>query len=784
VPKRPASFRGLSTKSAGGPASSEPKGFTTQTTPPEVEGQHIYPRVTEAVAEATFNPGGMESTYYFEYGATESYGFSTVAKTVPAGGLPTTVKTTIFGLQEASEYHFRVVIDNEDGSVQGPDRAFVTKSAPGTESGCANDVIRSEQHAYLLPNCRAYELVSPPDKNGGNLDWGIQSSADGSHFGALGSASFAEPKSNFLNAPYVSERRADGWLTKNLAPYLLAGMGLNGFVMGGTFSDDVTKAVVHTQASPDEPTVRTIFVDDLLGNETWVTPPTQPSEPLRAKLLAGLSADASHIFFASQQNFGTQPLPAGFQDRQLWEWHDGEIRLASVLPDGSMPAKGATAGLGRNEILSSTTSVAVILPEPTVVSDDGSKLFFKAVYNGVQQLFVRKDGTQTATLSLSQKPGSIGEPATQPVWIGAAEDGSRALFSSTSELTADATPGGGIYQYDLDTDELHFLTPSSSGGVGLEGVSEVTEDGERVYFVSTTELVPGAGEAGGHNLYVADRSGVRFIAVLAALDGQDWNRQFGAAGNLTAQATPDGDHFAFQSARPLTGYDNDGQVEVFKWDYLDGSLTCVSCGPLGSTAEGDASILSNPIVPNTGNTFNGQLQLSRPRVFSADGSHVFFQTRDSIDPRDTNGKYDVYEWDEGRVSLISGGVGNYDSQIIDNSADGGDVFFATNDTLAPQDIDGGAGDIYDARVNGGFRPPGTESPPCEGGDCQGGANFVPRFVKPATSQLNTAGNSKAVKLRRALRACAKKKTKKVRKRCRAAAKKRYSDSSKTKGSNR
>src|SRR5262245_26711650 len=46
--------------------------------------------------------------------------------------------------------------------------ALLGSSAPPADAagGCANETLREEQHSTYLPDCRAYEKVSPADKNG------------------------------------------------------------------------------------------------------------------------------------------------------------------------------------------------------------------------------------------------------------------------------------------------------------------------------------------------------------------------------------------------------------------------------------------------------------------------------------------------------------------------------------------------------------------------------------------------------------------------------------------
>jgi hypothetical protein len=121
---------------------------------------------------------------------------------------------------------------------------------------------------------------------------------------------------------------------------------------------------------------------------------------------------------------------------------------------------------------------------------------------------------------------------------------------------------------------------------------------------------------------------------------------------------------------------------------------------------------------------NGSAAFYRPRVLSAGGNRVFFDSDDRLLTPDTDSRPDVYEWEAGGVGdctrqpgclgLISGGRGE-GGRFLDASADGGDVFFLTGDSLVGTDP--GSIDVYDYRVEGGFSEP--EAPfACKGDACQ------------------------------------------------------------------
>jgi hypothetical protein len=115
-----------------------------------------------------------------------------------------------------------------------------------------------------------------------------------------------------------------------------------------------------------------------------------------------------------------------------------------------------------------------------------------------------------------------------------------------------------------------------------------------------------------------------------------------------------------------------------------------------------------------------------------DDGRLFFDTTEPLAPRDLDNREDVYEWANGKVDLISTGVSQFDSALLSASADATDVYFFTRDSLVPQDTNGELVKIYDARANGGFPylPPPV---PCKASDeCHG-----PGSATPPTPNINS-----------------------------------------------
>ncbi len=300
----------------------------------------------------------------------------------------------------------------------------------------------------------------------------------------------------------------------------------------------------------------------------------------------------------------------------------------------------------------------------------------------------------------------------------------------------------------------------------VQGVAGMSEDASRIYFVSNEALAAGA-EEGGSNLYLREGGEERFVTALpdAALLISPVSQ---APFRRSARVTPDGEQIVFMSSGSLSGYDNTDAAsgkadqEVFLYDTSAkggaGELLCVSCNPSGSRPQGRRISIngSEPWVAATIPTWTSQIHATR--VISEDGSRVFFNSYDSLSPRDVNGKADVYQWqrpgagscDEadatyfaaaaGCVDLISTGTNPEDSVYVDSSASGADVFFKTYESLVDKDPD--LFDVYDARISGGTPatippvicdPEGITGPPCQS------PGPAPGALAPA-SELPSAGN--------------------------------------------
>ena len=128
--------------------------------PPVIESESVT-NVTGDSAQLTaqVNPEGEETTYHFEYGTTVAYGQSTPEhSSIGAGSTGQTALAQIQGLLPATTYHYRVVASNsqsQPGGTPGEDQTFTTQPIGGE---------------LKLPDDRAWELVSPPSKQGATIE--------------------------------------------------------------------------------------------------------------------------------------------------------------------------------------------------------------------------------------------------------------------------------------------------------------------------------------------------------------------------------------------------------------------------------------------------------------------------------------------------------------------------------------------------------------------------------------------------------------------------------------
>jgi phosphodiesterase/alkaline phosphatase D-like protein/sugar lactone lactonase YvrE len=123
---------------------------------------------TSAVFNGVVNGDGMPAKYRFEWGPTEAYGSTTAFGS--AGPGEEKVKAEVAGLSPGTSYHFRLVVENENGSNVAADREFETLPAvEGVSTGPVSNLEPTEAtlNGALAPNGTDVHYV---------FDWGTTTS--------------------------------------------------------------------------------------------------------------------------------------------------------------------------------------------------------------------------------------------------------------------------------------------------------------------------------------------------------------------------------------------------------------------------------------------------------------------------------------------------------------------------------------------------------------------------------------------------------------------------------
>lgn len=85
---------------------------------------------SSAVLTGALDPNGSDTSYYFQYGPTHSYGSQSAIADAGSGVKRVDVSLPVSGLQPITEYHFRLVAVNRSGAEPGVDHVFLTHKVP------------------------------------------------------------------------------------------------------------------------------------------------------------------------------------------------------------------------------------------------------------------------------------------------------------------------------------------------------------------------------------------------------------------------------------------------------------------------------------------------------------------------------------------------------------------------------------------------------------------------------------------------------------------------------
>jgi hypothetical protein len=747
-----------------------PVTFTTLSAPPAIAGESASNvGSTEAKVAAQIDPEGLPVSYHVEYGTSEAYGQSTPEASLPAGQGAVGVEVWLSKLAPGTLYHYRFLATNaaHETTQDEEDKAFTTLPAPpppGSEH-CPNEQLRAEQGDLHLPDCRAYEQVTPSEK-GATQDLTFESgekaavARSGERVALRSLVGFygANPSSQGTNA--VFSRTPSGWQMTSAQPPG-AGQTFYEFNLANPeltlLGSDATTNTSLVSHSPEQS-----FPVGPVGGP-YANVATTPYGGIFSEhrdALAGASGDFSHVVLSSQdhglpslsgpERAVAEGVVAGADD--LYEWYapTEELRLLNVTSAGALTSScGAVLGGAEPGVERAPGSA-------NAVSTDGSKIFFtspdaesrsgEASCGEPQRIYIRVGGRETVDISAPEEHVSDPTGLHNAYYEGASEDGSKVWFTSETELTADDTTHAmERYEYNTVTGKLVRVsrgeTGTAEGHVEREQLA-ISEDGSTVYFLALGKLTANAlpGNGGVSNIYRYDtNTGTITLVAAAKIDNN---------GIIPLFTNRTGSALVFQAADGSPGSPD----EIFRYSAADGSVKCVSCPPKGAVAD------SGAFFPSISVPLQFRNRVDRPRPISDNGRYVFFNSNYGLVPQDSNGipnagsnerrATDTYEWEadgagsctqvEGCVSLLSSGTSEFASAFLGASADGSNVFFATHAALAPQDGDA-LGDIYDARVDGGIPAP-RPGAACAGESCRLIGGAAPVFGTPQSVAFYGAGN--------------------------------------------
>ena len=734
---------------------------------------------TTADLHAVINPRGADTTYRFEYGPTPAYGSSAP---IPDGAITAstsnkTVSVHLEGLTKGLVYHFRVVASNATGEVASPDQVFNFYPEP-----CPNDTVRQQTSADGLPDCRAYELVTPENAGnavlyGANVPFSplATSPSRAAFVAAFGVVPGAVGSSNVQGDMYVATRTTSGWVSKKVGlpvtqayisggpPWLTAGSSPDKWYLDVETNSSMSKIVMwndgyfpgtYTLEQEGVESSNAPYLFDSNSGAVVDRWPTNVGAIPGGQSFKGMtisSEDLSHFVFKSSVAF----LP-GASPGSLYDNDTGKETLSVVsLNEENNPINAAPVELSRDG-------------SHILMTVGGARTRYLPT-SGPGELFMRVNDEKTYDIAKGQ--------AVQ--FVGMTPDGSTVYFTTSQDLTEDSSDTDSstdLYQWSETSSAPNHLKLISIGNNGIAGNgdscgaswttncnvvpiftttngggyasafaglggspysdSALADNGD-IFFLSPEQLIGDNGVTGMENLYYYHEGKLQFVTALEP--GTPSCTPPGTCSNTSVariEVSPDGSHMAFLSSSRVTAYDNAGFSEMYTYDPSTGQVACASC-------------LSEGVAPasNVSASHNG--------LFMTDDGRAFFETTDAVVPADTNQVADVYEFVNSRQRLISGGTGPGPNEntistfgpggarpgLLGVSADGTDVYFATYDVLVGQDRNGDSIKIYDARAGGGF-PFVAPKPGCAAADeCHGAGNATPTPTLNGTgANLGASGN--------------------------------------------
>lgn len=728
------------------------------------------------------------SDCHFSYGPTAALGSEApCAPAFPTNGFENPVHADLPALPASTTFHLRLSVTTAGGTVTSEGEFETPPALPN--ASCPNQSLREEQHATFLSDCRAYEMVSPPDKNGGDVmpyTPRTRASADGDAVSFASLVPFGDAQGTGVAVEHLALRGADGWRSHAITPPQDTGSLKLPTATADTYYDNVfspdfergiTMAVKPVTEDPNVENVVNLYrrTDlkqagpgsyDLLTRcplcaETGEPLPAPPgiSSNLRPFLptLGGASPDIEHVAFESverlTQDTPEQPASCGTANPffppsprgcapHAYTWDEGQLHLGGILPNGEA---ADVSFLGEGARYFEYT--------PHVVSDgsDGhTRVFFTQPTGEHGETFSEIDPSETVPqLFFLLRAGTL-----QSGNLFARIDGTHTVWLNESERSsegADAFAPAKYLDASADGERIFFWTRQAL-------TNDATQGSQKLYMYDLTKppsdphnltLITPPGDAVSSFWGVGGNGNYAYFTG----EGQIWLWKLGAVHDIG----PDpGGQTTRENWVGNTNYGNllrqgrvasDGRNLLFSNDnglaFGDGSDlgACADGFPCHElylyNAESESTVCvscppsgtaaTSPGVVS-GGVLNGGARVTtyQNRGITDDGSKVFFSSREPLVPQDTNGREDAYEYD----------VATHTVHLLSSGRGSADSWYLDSSSSG-RDVFIGTSqqlvgwdsdksyDVYDVRAGGGFPEPPPPAPPCSSGECQGPTAAVP-----------------------------------------------------------
>jgi hypothetical protein len=570
--------------------------------------------------------------------------------------------------------------------------------------GCPNEALRSELSSGGLPDCRAYEMVSPAYKEGypvlppnsgsysANGDEGIVYSS-GDFAGAEGGGEAGEE-----GDLYSVTRTSAGWQLSSLNP------PLSQFVGQIPLLQEVdTGYTLWDQHTPLQSTrTNDLYIRSSTGVYSLVGPLRETKASNEGEASNVISPEELPRVDATTKNYEHIVLFAYLAEFEGWPSFDHTSGSSLYEYSGSgnkQPILVGVIGPKRSENLIRTCGTLLgggvrrHGSSYNALSADGEAIFFTVkpcneadesaeIYERLHGSVVSREAASTIDVSESECSGCGAESGKN--FEGASENGERVFFTSTQKLTSEAVDGTAGGNAFVEAGEggcssipagkggcnLYEYVSAPGGGRGhlqtvasgeVLGVAGMAEDGARVYYVSRND-VPGAGKgpreteprAGDNNLYVYDTGTEKttFIATLGE-EGNEyyiWGKIFGV--KPVEVTGSEGQFLLFVSqAQGLVPGDTSAFAQLFEYDAETGELERLTKGENGYNDDGNA--VSTGVLPESVSNVaqwlgEADYKTTTNRLnISENGKTVAFETAGQLSERAVSAAHDctsIYEF--------------------------------------------------------------------------------------------------------------------------------------------